>query len=80
MFEGAIRPRGARQNHFSVTRCGIRLGTKAALVEAGADEWSIYTKGELRLLIAHNRAKPFLPDELCKLHAIKRTFHGRIAP
>src|SRR4029077_16006068 len=54
--------------------------TKAALVGAGADEWSIYTKDELRLLPAHNRAKPFLPDELCKLHAIKRTFHGRIAP
>ena len=52
---------------------------KAALVEAGADEWSVYTKAELRVLVAHNRAKPFLPDELCKLHAIKRTFHGRIA-
>jgi hypothetical protein len=54
--------------------------TKAALVEAGADEWSIYTKDELRVLTAQNRAKPFLPDELCKLHATKRTFHGRIAP
>jgi hypothetical protein len=54
--------------------------TKAALVEAGADEWSIYTKDELRVLIDNNRVKPFLPDELCKLHAIKRTFHDRIAP
>ena len=54
--------------------------TKAALVEAGADEWSIYTREELRILVAQNRAKPFLPDEFCKLHAIKRTFHGRIAP
>ena len=53
--------------------------TKAALVEAGADEWSIYTKDELRVLIAQNRVKPFLPDELCKLHKLKRTFHGRIA-
>ena len=53
--------------------------TKAALVEAGADEWSIYTKDELRVLIAHNRAQPFLPDELCKLHKLKRPFHGRIA-
>jgi hypothetical protein len=52
--------------------------TKDALVAAGADEWSIYTKTELRILVAHNRAKPFLPDELCKLHEIKRTFHGRI--
>src|SRR5260370_22871808 len=33
--------------------------TKAALVEAGADEWSIYTKDELSVLIAHNRVKPF---------------------
>ena len=53
--------------------------TKAALVEAGADEWSIYTKDELRILIANNRVNPFLPDELCKLHTIKRTFDGRIA-
>jgi hypothetical protein len=52
--------------------------TKAALVEAGADEWSIYTKAELRVLIAHNRVKPFLPHELCKLHKLKRTFNGRI--
>jgi hypothetical protein len=52
--------------------------TKAALVEAGADEWSIYTRDELRVLIAHNRAKPFIPDELCKLQKLKRTLHGRI--
>ena len=52
--------------------------TKEALVAAGADEWSIYTKDELRVLVAHNRAKPFLPDELCRLHEDKRTFHGRI--
>jgi hypothetical protein len=36
-------------------------GTKAALVEAGADPWSIYTKDELRVLVANNRAKPFIP-------------------
>jgi len=53
--------------------------TKAALVEAGADPWSIYTKNEMRVLVTHNRAKPFLADELCKLHEIKRTFKGRIA-
>jgi hypothetical protein len=52
--------------------------TKVALVQADADEWSIYTRDELRVLIAHNRAKPFLPDELCKLHEIRKTFHGRI--
>jgi len=53
--------------------------TKAALVEAGASEWSIYTKNELRTLIAQNRAKPFTDDELRKAHEIKRTFRGRIA-
>jgi hypothetical protein len=52
--------------------------TKGALVEAGAEPWSIYTKDELRILVANNRAKPFLPDELCKLHEMKWTFHGRI--
>jgi hypothetical protein len=52
--------------------------TKAALVEAGASEWSIYTKDELRVLIAQNRTKPFTADELCKLHELKRTFSGRI--
>ena len=52
--------------------------TKAALVEAGADEWSIYTRDELRILVAQNRAKPFLPDELCKLHNIKRSFRSSI--
>ena len=53
--------------------------TKAALVEAGASEWSIYTRDEVHVLVAQNRAKPFLSDELCKLHEIKRTFKGRIA-
>jgi hypothetical protein len=54
--------------------------TKDALVEAGADEWSIYTREELQILVENNRVKPFLPDELCKLHNRKRTFNGRIAP
>ena len=50
---------------------------KTALVEAGADPWSIYTKDELRVLVAQNRVKPFLPDELLRLHAAKRTFNPR---
>jgi len=53
--------------------------TRTALVQAGAEEWAIYTKDEVRLLVAQNRAKPFLPDELCKLPEIKRTFNWRIA-
>jgi hypothetical protein len=52
--------------------------TKAALVEAGADPWSIYTRAELQILVRHNRAKPFIPDELLWLHHAKRTFNARI--
>ena len=53
--------------------------TRAALIKAGADEWSIYTLDELRILVAQNRAKPFLPDALCKLHEVKRAFSGRFS-
>ncbi len=52
--------------------------TKAALIEAGASEWSIYTKAELRVLVAQNRVAPLSPDELRNVHEIKKTFHGRI--
>lgn len=52
--------------------------TKAALIEAGADPWSVYTRDELRILVAHNRAKPFIPEELCRLHEIRKAFRGRI--
>ena len=54
--------------------------TKAALIEAGAEEWSIYTKDELRVLVAQNRIAPLTPFELRKVHEIKRTFHARITP
>jgi len=50
-----------------------------ALIEAGALEWSIYTRSELRILCEQNRVAPLSPDELLKVHEIKRTFHGRIA-
>jgi hypothetical protein len=52
--------------------------TRAALIKAGADEWQIYTKAELRTLIAQNRVAPFTDAELRKLHEIKRTFNARI--
>jgi len=54
--------------------------TKTALVAAGAEPFSIYTKDELRILVAQNRAKPFLPDELHKLHEAKRRFNGTVTP
>jgi len=53
--------------------------TKEALIEAGASEWSIYTKAELRILVAQNRIKPLTQAELRKVHDIKRTFGARIA-
>ena len=53
--------------------------TKAALVEAGADPWSIYAKDELRVLLAQNRIAPISLEELARLHEIKRTFNAKIA-
>ena len=53
--------------------------TRSALVEAGAEESSIYTRAELEILCKANRTSPLSPAELRKLHEIKRTFHGRIA-
>ena len=52
--------------------------TKAALIEAGADSWSIYTRAELQVLAEYNRAKPFIPDELLRVHQAKRTLNARI--
>jgi hypothetical protein len=52
--------------------------TKAALIEAGADQWSIYTRDELKILLEQNRVAPFSDDELRKLCEIKRTFNVRI--
>ena len=52
--------------------------TRAALVQAGAEEWSVYTKDELRVLVAQNRVAPLTAAELRKVHEIKRTFHGKI--
>jgi replication fork clamp-binding protein CrfC len=52
--------------------------TRAALVEAGAAEWIIYTKEELRILCEQNRVSPISAAELQKIHLLKRTFSGRI--
>jgi len=54
--------------------------TKAVLVAAGADQWSIYTKRELRQLIASKRVAPISQAELKKLHEIKCMFLARISP
>jgi hypothetical protein len=52
--------------------------SKAALVEAGAEPWSIYTRDELRVLVAQNRVAPLTAAQLRKVYEIKRTFHARI--
>jgi hypothetical protein len=52
--------------------------TRAALVQAGADPWSIYTRAELQTLCVRNRVAPLSPAELRKVHEIKRTVSGRI--
>jgi hypothetical protein len=52
--------------------------TKAALIEAGASEWSIYPKAELQVLVEQNRIAPLTDAELRKIHEIKRTFNARI--
>jgi hypothetical protein len=52
--------------------------TKGALVEAGAEPWSIYTRDELQTLSVQNRVAPLTGAELRKVHEIKRTFRGRI--
>jgi hypothetical protein len=53
--------------------------TRGALIEAGASEWSIYTKDELRTLSEQNRVAPLSPAELRRAHEIKRTFSRRIS-
>jgi hypothetical protein len=53
--------------------------TKAALEEAGADSFSIYTRDELRILCEQNRIAPLSQAELRKLHDIKRTLGARIS-
>ena len=53
--------------------------TRPALIAAGADEFSIYTRDELRTLCEQNRVAPLSAAELRKVHEIKRTFSGRIA-
>jgi hypothetical protein len=53
--------------------------TKGALVEAGAQECTIYTCKELRLLVEQHRREPITAAELLRIHAAKRGFNARIA-
>ena len=46
--------------------------TRAALIEAGANSFSIYTRDELRILCEQNRIAPISIAELRKVHEIKR--------
>jgi hypothetical protein len=53
--------------------------TRTALIEAGADEFSIYTRDGLRVLVEQNRVAPLSAAELRKVHEIKLAFDGRIS-
>jgi hypothetical protein len=52
--------------------------TKTALVNAGAEPWSIYTRHELRLLIEQHRHEPITAAELLQIHRIRRGFNARV--
>ena len=52
--------------------------SKEILIEARAQPWSIYTRDELRILVAQNRVAPLSEDDLKKVHTLKRTFNARI--
>jgi hypothetical protein len=52
--------------------------TRDALVKAGSEEWRVYTKAELRILCEQNRIRPFSPQELHKVHEIRKTFDAKI--
>jgi hypothetical protein len=52
--------------------------TKAALVADGAEEWRIYTRAELEVLVAQNRIAPISAADLCKLHEVRENFRAQI--
>jgi hypothetical protein len=52
--------------------------TRVALVEAGACEWSIYTRDELRILCVQNRIAPLSDADLRQLHDGRRMLNARI--
>jgi len=59
---------GCTPRHSSRPSSSARTrSTKAALIEAGAEEWSIYTRAELQTLCVQNRVAPLTQAELAKL-------------
>jgi hypothetical protein len=78
--EGRRHPnrRTARALPAGLRRHTERTQVASSRVEAGADEWSIYTRDELRILVTENRIAPFSDAELRKVHQMKRTFGGTI--
>ena len=53
--------------------------TRAALVEAGAEPASVYTRSELRMLVERHRRVPITVAELLRVHEAKRMFNARFA-
>jgi hypothetical protein len=52
--------------------------TKTALVEAGAEPASVYTREELRVLVEQHRRAPITAAELLRIHGARRAFNGRL--
>jgi hypothetical protein len=52
--------------------------TKAALVEAGAEPASVYTREELHVLVDQHRRAPITAAELLRIHGTRRAFNGRL--
>jgi hypothetical protein len=52
--------------------------TKGALVEAGAEPASVYTREELRVLVDQHRRAPITAADLLRIHGARRVFNGRL--
>jgi hypothetical protein len=48
--------------------------TRAALMEAGADLASVFTRAELRVLIEQHTRAPITAAELLRFHSARRAF------
>ena len=58
----------------------VDQATKTALVDAGASEWGIYTREELKILVEQDRTAPLSAAELRKVHEIRRSFSAKARP
>jgi hypothetical protein len=80
--QDAVRQRSKREGWMSspktVAQRALAKPVTSVSPHALSPADALAHMAELRVLIAHNRVKPFLPDELCKLHEMKSTLRGTI--